>query len=290
MGPFNISHAVGLSIGTHLLVLGFFPVLSLSVAKEENIEPVRLEIIEKSRSAPKIKKVPVVHQKPIPVIRKKLVTVARPKTVTATRQKPVTVVSSVERVSAPVVVAAVSKTTVPQINSAPRVASLVANEQIPIHSPRLRRSPLSPVGMPAVNNSTATTAKIIGGVVREDYPTLPFTPMARAVRELAPAMTEEERNGLWKDYTHAVRNRVARRKDYPTASRRKNQQGEVILSFRLSQDGKVLDLSLESSSGHESLDQAAMKAVRDASPYPVIPRKLNKKNALLKIPILFALR
>lgn len=49
---------------------------------------------------------------------------------------------------------------------------------------------------------------------------------------------------------------------YPMDSRRKREQGTVVLSLTLGADGSVASIALAHSSGFESLDQAALVAVR----------------------------
>lgn len=49
---------------------------------------------------------------------------------------------------------------------------------------------------------------------------------------------------------------------YPHESRRKKEQGTVVLSVLLATDGSVADISIADSSGFARLDEAALKAVR----------------------------
>ncbi len=49
---------------------------------------------------------------------------------------------------------------------------------------------------------------------------------------------------------------------YPLESRRKREQGTVVLALTLGTDGNVADIRLARSSGHERLDRAALGAVR----------------------------
>ena len=49
---------------------------------------------------------------------------------------------------------------------------------------------------------------------------------------------------------------------YPTESRRKREEGTVLLAVLLGTDGRVADIRIARSSGHERLDQAALRAVR----------------------------
>lgn len=50
---------------------------------------------------------------------------------------------------------------------------------------------------------------------------------------------------------------------YPAAARRKGQQGTVVLSVHVDEHGRVSNLWLFESSGHMSLDTAALRAVKD---------------------------
>lgn len=49
---------------------------------------------------------------------------------------------------------------------------------------------------------------------------------------------------------------------YPVESRRKREQGTVVLMVILGADGSVADISVSKSSGFERLDKAALSAVR----------------------------
>lgn len=52
------------------------------------------------------------------------------------------------------------------------------------------------------------------------------------------------------------------RPGYPTAALRRGHEGEVLLNIHVLHDGTVGEIRLERSSGHELLDQAAIKAVK----------------------------
>jgi len=49
---------------------------------------------------------------------------------------------------------------------------------------------------------------------------------------------------------------------YPSASRRRGEAGSVVLRVELDEQGVVADARIETASGHERLDQAALAAVR----------------------------
>ena len=91
------------------------------------------------------------------------------------------------------------------------------------------------------------------------------------------------------EYSYLIRMKIASAKIYPELARKKNQQGKATLSLKLGKDGNILNVSVGNSSGYKILDQAAIDAIKDAAPYPIIPDKLNKKYVLLKLPISFVL-
>jgi protein TonB len=57
---------------------------------------------------------------------------------------------------------------------------------------------------------------------------------------------------------------LAERKRYPEAARRRGEQGNVTLRFKVAGDGTVLDVALVEGSGSAALDEAATALLRDA--------------------------
>jgi protein TonB len=81
---------------------------------------------------------------------------------------------------------------------------------------------------------------------------------------------------------------VAPQPGYPTASRRMREQGLVVLRVLVDERGKAQQLSIQESSGHERLDNAALDAVARALFKPYIANGLAQRVYVL-IPIEFAL-
>lgn len=73
------------------------------------------------------------------------------------------------------------------------------------------------------------------------------------------------------DYLDRVRRWINKYKKYPDTAVKQKQQGVPLLVIRLRRDGTVLDVAIDKSSGFPLLDEAALKAVRDASPVPPFP-------------------
>lgn len=78
--------------------------------------------------------------------------------------------------------------------------------------------------------------------------------------------------------------RLERFRSYPSIARAQRAQGVVYVRLRLNRGGQLLSATLEQSSGHASLDRAALATVMRANPLPAIPPELPDEVALL-VPI-----
>ena len=78
-------------------------------------------------------------------------------------------------------------------------------------------------------------------------------------------------------YFNRIKHQIQRVWRYPAQAAQRGVSGQLTLKFQISRDGNLLSVSLIDNSGFEILDMAAVKAVKEASPYypfPVtIPRK-----------------
>ncbi|MBA3017127.1 MAG: energy transducer TonB [Proteobacteria bacterium] len=91
------------------------------------------------------------------------------------------------------------------------------------------------------------------------------------------------------DYFEIVRLRIESRKRYPSAAKTKQIEGRVTVRFVIETDGRISSSKVVESSRHRALDQAALSAVKDASPFPRPPKNLFKGPILLEITIMFEL-
>ena len=64
----------------------------------------------------------------------------------------------------------------------------------------------------------------------------------------------------------SLHRRIIELRHYPSTARLNGWEGKVVLKVSIRQDGQLKDVEVVKSSGHESLDQAAMEAVRRACP------------------------
>ena len=86
-----------------------------------------------------------------------------------------------------------------------------------------------------------------------------------------------------------VRSKIEQHKIYPRQASLRQIQGTVIIHFIITLEGIVKGVDLVQSSGFTVLDQAGLKAVKDASPFPKPPVEFFQTAVSIEVPILFEL-
>jgi TonB family protein len=90
---------------------------------------------------------------------------------------------------------------------------------------------------------------------------------------------------LLSDYIERIHVRINRYKRYPPGAARDGVEGTVTVSFLLNRHGALLEKRIVAGSGHPVLDEAALAAVADASPFPPFPDGLGRETMRLRLPI-----
>lgn len=90
-------------------------------------------------------------------------------------------------------------------------------------------------------------------------------------------------------YLDMVKIKIERYKAYPESARSRHIEGTATLRFILTLDGEVKDIQIVKSSKNVLLDEAAIKALREAVPFPKPPSQLFKNDIPLQIDIVFEL-
>jgi periplasmic protein TonB len=96
-------------------------------------------------------------------------------------------------------------------------------------------------------------------------------------------------DGPGDDYLDRVRRWINRFKTYPPEASKLKEEGTTILDVTLARDGTVLAVEVERSSGFPLLDEAAVKAVHDASPVPPFPAAYRAERGTMVVPALYRL-
>nr|VFK41637.1 MAG: protein TonB [Candidatus Kentron sp. SD]VFK47028.1 MAG: protein TonB [Candidatus Kentron sp. SD] len=91
-------------------------------------------------------------------------------------------------------------------------------------------------------------------------------------------------------YLAALKARIERKKFYPPLSRRRGEEGKVVIAFVIRKNGQLTHLSVRRSSGIRRLDNAALRTLREITPVEPIPAMLEREEWALSAPIIYGLR
>ncbi len=113
--------------------------------------------------------------------------------------------------------------------------------------------------------------------------TLPSAESSGPSPENAPASAETGNPNLLSALLHQA---IEQHKRYPLSARRMHREGMARIAFLMNPDGEVEQLHVASSSGHRSLDLAAVAAVRGIVPFAAAREHL-RHAAPFEIDIIF---
>lgn len=90
-------------------------------------------------------------------------------------------------------------------------------------------------------------------------------------------------------YLATLKEIIERRKEYPLMARRGRMEGTVRISCKVSRSGELREAIIAVSSGYEILDKAALRSVRSAGRFPVVPSGIAGDPFCFVAPITFNL-
>ena len=160
------------------------------------------------------------------------------------------------------------------------------------------------IEIPAAPEAIARPAVpvIATGTIDENITIAPTTFESNPVRDLSPPPTLAETTPVdiaaaptFTPYTvrPGVKNRQevqsALKREYPSLLRQAGIGGEVLVWIFIDQEGQVVRTQVHQSSGHESLDQAALKVADIIQFTPALNRD-KRVPVWISLPIVFAIR
>ncbi|MBI4682765.1 MAG: energy transducer TonB [Nitrospirae bacterium] len=77
-------------------------------------------------------------------------------------------------------------------------------------------------------------------------------------------------------YMRMLKERIEDIWKYPAEAARQGISGDLYMKFSIKKDGRIADIELLRTSGHKELDEAAMKAVKNAEPFWPLPEDWDK--------------
>lgn len=102
----------------------------------------------------------------------------------------------------------------------------------------------------------------------------------------APTLSQGKTDELTASWGASIRARIERRKRYPTAA--DGASGTVTVRLTVARSGALASLSIIGSSGNPALDEAAIKAVRNAGRFPAAPNGLTQQSYSFTLPMRFS--
>jgi len=91
-------------------------------------------------------------------------------------------------------------------------------------------------------------------------------------------------------YLSRLNRHISRYYSYPRRARRLGQEGIPVVVFRFRRDGQLLEHYLQTGSGHQLLDQAALNMLKQAAPLPPVPDTMPGREFSYALPVRFRLR
>lgn len=82
--------------------------------------------------------------------------------------------------------------------------------------------------------------------------------------------------------------RVTELKHYPPEARMNRLEGRVVVRVVIDEQGRLLDATIATGSGHEVLDHAALDVIRRSCPLS-LPQALGRRQIVLRVPIQYRL-
>ena len=79
-------------------------------------------------------------------------------------------------------------------------------------------------------------------------------------------------------YFSRIKHQIERVWTYPSEAAQRGISGRLTLRFRISKDGNLISARVVDKSGHDILDFAAIKAVKEAAPFYPFPETIKKDN------------
>lgn len=94
-------------------------------------------------------------------------------------------------------------------------------------------------------------------------------------------------NAAVSNYPGKVASRLRRALRYPKSALGGSRSGQAQVAFTVTANGQAVSIRIVGSSGSPALDQAAVDAVKRASPFPPIPAEAGRAQWPFAVPVLF---
>jgi protein TonB len=95
---------------------------------------------------------------------------------------------------------------------------------------------------------------------------------------------------VMRSFLRTIGRKIEKSKRYPKWAMDTGLEGKVVIRFTVLRDGSLgEEFLLVRSSGTEILDNAAIAAIKEAAPFPALPRSLGRERLQIELPMDFQL-
>ena len=164
--------------------------------------------------------------------------------------------------------------TIPEPENKPQPKSAKTEEPEPVNAPEPKPDSPTAAELMSMSMKMASLSAEIDRRLEEKA--------KRPRRDFISASTREYK---YASYMEAWRAKVERigNINYPDEARRNQLSGILQMTVALNADGTINEITIDKSSGHQVLDDAAIHIVRLASPYAIFPENIRQTVDILHI-------
>lgn len=126
-----------------------------------------------------------------------------------------------------------------------------------------------------------TLATILGQATHTDQASSQMAAISQV-----PSTTPSKRDYGW--LSEAILRRVEELKRYPASARVDRAEGKVVVKAVITEEGNLDEVEVFQSSGHPTLDKAAIETMRQAAPFH-LPHPLGQPRMTIKVPMSYRL-
>ncbi|MDX1351705.1 MAG: energy transducer TonB [Thiomicrorhabdus sp.] len=126
--------------------------------------------------------------------------------------------------------------------------------------------------------------------------TKPLTPVkeVKVAKPIAPTYSAQQVADAEQRYLYALRKQIVTyaQDTYPRRAKRRHWEGEVMIEFNLTPNGKITRLKIIESSGRSILDQAALEIfqIKMAYHFKPFPKEIDRTSWVIKVPVSYSVK
>lgn len=121
-------------------------------------------------------------------------------------------------------------------------------------------------------------------------PAVVTTPPEPVPAQVPRQLDVDRREALKADYLARLQAEIERHKYYPRLSRRRGEEGRVVVELLIGRRGGFREIRVQHSSGNRRLDEAALKTLKKIDPAAPLPAELGRDSWRISVPMVFSLR